>query len=237
MGIAALPLGVRHLTAALLVARRARKNDVVYSTGMLGRTAFGCAIAHRPFVAKLTQDPAFERALRRRRFRGGPVEFQTSGSARLLRAARDREVRRAARIVCPSSFLAGLVRGWGVAADRISVIPNPAPPLSELPEPVDGSENRVPLLAFAGRLTAPKALGVLLEAVAQAPGVQLELAGDGDERAALEARSHELGLDGRVTFLGPLPGRRCCRSSVARTRCACPRSGRTSRTRSSRRLR
>jgi glycosyltransferase involved in cell wall biosynthesis len=37
------------------------------------------------------------------------------------------------------------------------------------------------------------------------PEVDLELAGDGDEREALEARAHELGLDGRVRFLGSLP--------------------------------
>ena len=53
-------------------------------------------------------------------------------------------------------------------------------------------------------MTAPKALGVALEAVAQVPEVDLELAGDGDERAALEAQSRELGVDGRVRFLGSL---------------------------------
>ena len=118
---------------------------------------------------------------------------------------RDREVRRAARIVCPSSFLAGLHARLGGRRRPNLRDPERGTAVSKLPDPVDGSENRVPLLAFTGRLTAPKALGVLLEAVAQAPGVQLELAGDGDERAALEARSHELGLNSHVTFLGPLP--------------------------------
>ena len=193
--------GIRHLQTAALIRERARKNDVVYSTGMLGRTALGASTARRPFVAKLTQDPAFERALRRGQFAGDPVEFQSSGSARALRAARDRELRLAAHVICPSSFLAELVRAWGVPADRISVLPNPSPPLPELPERVRGDR---PLLAFAGRMTAPKALGVALEAVAQVPEADLELAGDGDERAALEARAHELGLNGRVRFLGTL---------------------------------
>jgi glycosyltransferase involved in cell wall biosynthesis len=197
-----LPVGVRHLTAVSRLRERAARNDVVYSTGMLGRTTLGCALARKPFVAKLTQDPAFERALRRGQFQGDPVGFQSTGSARALRAARDFEVRRAAHVVCPSAFLAGLVRGWGVPEERISVLPNPAPPVPELPEQARGER---PLLAFAGRMTAPKALGVALEAVAQVPGVELALAGDGDEREALEARAHELGLDGRVRFLGSLP--------------------------------
>jgi glycosyltransferase involved in cell wall biosynthesis len=194
--------GVRHLMAASLIRERARKNDVVYSTGMLGRTALGAGTARRPFVAKLTQDPAFERALRRGQFEGDPVEFQASSSSRVLRTARDHELRRAAHVVCPSAFLAEIVRGWGVPAERISVLPNPTPPVPALPEP---EPHKRPLLAFAGRMTAPKALGVALEAVAQVPEVDLQLAGDGDERAALEARAHELGLDGRVRFVGSLP--------------------------------
>ena len=59
-----------------------------------------------------------------------------------------------------------------------------------------------PLLAFAGRINAQKALDVLLEALAQVDGPTLALAGDGPERERLEARATELGLDGRVRFLG-----------------------------------
>jgi glycosyltransferase involved in cell wall biosynthesis len=197
-----LPVGARHLAGAALVGARAARSDVVYSTGMLGRTALGCSLARRPFVAKLTQDPAFERALRHGRFAGDPVQFQATSAARALRAARDLEVRRAAHVTCPSEFIAGLVRSWGVPPERISVLPNPTPPLPGLPERTRGDR---PLLAFAGRLTAPKALRVALEAVARVPEVDLALAGDGDERRALEARARELGLDGRVRFLGSLP--------------------------------
>jgi glycosyltransferase involved in cell wall biosynthesis len=194
--------GVRHLMAASLIREGARRNDVVYSTGMLGRTALAAATARRPFVAKLTQDPAFERALRRGQFEGDPVEFQSSTAARGLRKARDAELRRAAHVVCPSAFLAELVRGWGVPAERISVLPNPMPPVPELPAPEPRDR---PLLAFAGRMTAPKALGIALEAVAEVPEVDLELAGDGDEREALENRAYELGLGDRARFLGALP--------------------------------
>jgi glycosyltransferase involved in cell wall biosynthesis len=194
--------GVRHLMAASLIREAARRNDVVYSTGMLGRTALAATTARRPFVAKLTQDPAFERALRRRQFSGDPVAFQSSTAARGLRKARDVELRRAAHVVCPSAFLAELVQGWGVSAERISVLPNPMPPVPELPVPEPRDR---PLLAFAGRMTAPKALGIALEAVAEVPEVDLELAGDGDEREALENRAYELGLGDRARFLGSLP--------------------------------
>ena len=43
------------------------------------------------------------------------------------------------------------------------------------------------MLAFAGRLTAQKDLGVALEAMRELDGVRLLIAGDGPERARLEA--------------------------------------------------
>ena len=197
-----VPVGLRHLRAAALISRRAKENDVVYATGMLGRTTAACAVARRPFVAKLTQDPAFERALRRGHYTGSLEEFQhrrVGLTAALLRRARDFELHRAAHVICPSGFLAGLTEGWGVPPARVSVLPNPTPPLPALPDWTPGST-----LAFAGRLTAPKDLGVALDAVAACEGVTLRLAGDGDERSALEARVATLGLGDRVEFLGAL---------------------------------
>jgi glycosyltransferase involved in cell wall biosynthesis len=60
-------------------------------------------------------------------------------------------------------------------------------------------------LAFAGRLTAQKALHVALEALSRVDDVTLTIAGAGDERDRLERIAHELGLAARVRFAGPLP--------------------------------
>src|SRR5207244_12339760 len=56
---------VRHYRGAGLVHHRARNADVVYTTGMFGRSAAGSALARKPYVVKLTADPAFERSRRR----------------------------------------------------------------------------------------------------------------------------------------------------------------------------
>ena len=69
----ALPKGVIHLRTAAEIARRARAADVVYTTGMFGRSSAGSIAARRPYVIKLTADPAFERA-RRRGLVGGNVD-------------------------------------------------------------------------------------------------------------------------------------------------------------------
>ena len=65
-------------------------------------------------------------------------------------------------------------------------------------------------LVFAGRLTPPKALPVLLDAMALVPDAELIVVGDGEERARVEQRIHDL------------QSRRACNSSVRgrATRCS-----------------
>jgi glycosyltransferase involved in cell wall biosynthesis len=97
---------------------------------------------------------------------------------------------------------------WGVEPGRVSVLPNPAPSLPQL-RPRDELRESFglngPALAFAGRLTAQKSLRVALEAVAAVDGVELLIAGAGDERPAIERDIAELGLDARVRLLGAQP--------------------------------
>lgn len=206
-----LPKGAIHARTAAEIARRARWAQVVYTTGMFGRSAAGATLARRPYVVKLTADPAFERARRRGMVGGDVDEFQRShGDAgiRALRVARDAELRHAAHVFTPSAYLRELAVSWGVPAERVSVLPNPTPPLPEL-RPRDELRDELglsgPALAFAGRLTAQKSLGIALEAVARNEGVELLIAGDGDERATLERRTVELELGDRVRFLGAQP--------------------------------
>lgn len=209
-----LPVGVRHLRGAALVRSRARRADVVYTTGMFGRSSAGALAARRPYVVKLTADPAFERSRRRGLVEGDVDQFQGGGGGPLgfaLRRARDFELRRAAHVYCPSAYLRKLVLGWGIPSDRVSVLPNPVPALPALPEReqlrrelgLNGAT-----LAFAGRLTAQKSLTRALDAVAAADGVQLVIAGDGPDRAALERHAADVGVAERVTFLGAQPRQR-----------------------------
>jgi glycosyltransferase involved in cell wall biosynthesis len=209
-----LPVGLRHVRGADLIRSRARRVDVVYTTGMFGRSSAGALAARRPYVVKLTADPAFERT-RRRGLVGGDVdEFQQGGGgpiAQVLRRARNLELRRAAYVYCPSAYLRRLVLSWGIPSERVSVLPNPVPSLPDLAERAElrrafGLNGAT--LAFAGRLTAQKSLGRALAAVASTSDVQLVIAGDGPDREALERQARELGIANRVTFLGTQPRRR-----------------------------
>ncbi|MBA2424485.1 MAG: glycosyltransferase family 4 protein [Actinobacteria bacterium] len=206
----AAPAGLRHARVAAWIRERASHADVVYATSMLGRAVLGSSLARRPVVVKLVADEAYERARRWELFEGDLDAFQRFGGGlriRLLRQARDRALRRVAHLVCPSGYLAALAVSWGVPRERVTVLPNAAPALPLLP----GREGaRVqfgvggPLLAFAGRITKQKALEVALEALGRVDGVALAIAGDGPDLPDVRQRVAELGLDGRVRFLGPL---------------------------------
>jgi len=175
---------------------------------MIRRAAIGARLARRPLVVKLVSDEAFERATRSGRYAGTLDEFQRVPGGlrtRFLRATRNAAVRSARHVFCPSAYLRDVALQWGLEAERASVLPNPAPEIPDL-QPRDhlrrdfGFDGNV--LVFAGRLGPQKALDVALDALVEVPGVDLVVAGDGPKRPALERRVAELGLNGRVRFLG-----------------------------------
>ena len=209
-----LPRGIRHARAAALVANAAKRADVVYTTGMFGRSALGARFARCPYVLKLTADPAFERAVRGG-LTGDDPRSLPEGASRASDpvaqySAGSGGARRRARLL-PERVSAELAIGWGVPPSRVSVLPNPTPSLPPLAEP-DAVRRELDvngrLLVFAGRLTAQKALGVALDALALTEEVSLVVVGDGPDRQALERRASELNLGSRARFLGPQPRQR-----------------------------
>ena len=104
----------------------------------------------------------------------------------------------------------------GVPADKVTVIPN-AVDLHEFssPQPPDpalvqrfGLAGK-PVIGFFGSFYHYEGLHLLLEAMpdllAAAPDLRVLLAGGGPQDQNLRARAAELGLDGKVIFLGRVP--------------------------------
>ena len=185
------PPGVRHFLTTGLVHRAARDADVVYSTGMLGRSVAGSL--RTPLVVRLAGDPAYERALRRGWTKVPLDRFQSQGGAAIaaLRHVRDFELRRARRIIVPSQAFADIVHGWGF---ETAVIPHAV----SAPNVSRAREGR--RLVFAGRLVPQKALSVAFDAIRQNEDVTLFVVGDGPERAKVEAQA-----PANVRFLGAQP--------------------------------
>jgi glycosyltransferase involved in cell wall biosynthesis len=112
------------------------------------------------------------------------------------------------RHVAVSRFVAGRLRDrFGVDANRIVVIPNAVePPPAVAPAARLRAEiaraARTPLALTVARLDAQKGIAHLVDAAAMVPEVVFAIAGDGPDRAALEARAAERGVSARIRFLG-----------------------------------
>ena len=195
------PFPVRYGELTVRAAGAARHADAVYASSTYAAAAAASLAARRPLVVKLVSDPGYERARRWGLFGGTLEEFQRAGGARLtvLKRARTCTLRRARMLVVPSRYLAEIARGWGLDAERLHVVPNPAPPARK----TEATERSG--LVFAGRLTRQKAMHVALDALAYVPTTALTIIGDGPDRARLERHAHDAGLNGRVRFVGSLP--------------------------------
>lgn len=136
-------------------------------------------------------------------------------AARRFMTAVARFYRRCAEVTTPSQATAEAMRRVGF--DRpLVVVSNPID--CGLFSPVSAGQRQVlrqalgligPTVVYAGRLGIEKKVKVLIEAIARLadrhPGLTLALAGHGTERPALEGFVADLGLTGRVRFLGSLP--------------------------------
>jgi len=119
-------------------------------------------------------------------------------------------VRRADRVICVSGFTAGNVRRrYRVPESRIRIVHNaidggPAIERTAPPAP--------PLVLFVGRLTRQKGPGRFLEAARRVlegmPEARFAIAGTGERLPWLRRRAGELGLAGKVSFLGFVPPER-----------------------------
>ncbi|WP_204112508.1 glycosyltransferase family 4 protein [Shimia biformata] len=115
----------------------------------------------------------------------------------------DRKIEKARFVACISHFC----RAQGMAFSsqdhwqKLHIIHCGVDPARYSP----GRRDPAQQVLFVGRLAAVKGVPILLhalEALRDVKGLQLDLIGDGPDRAALEAQAHAMGLQDRVRFLG-----------------------------------
>lgn len=113
--------------------------------------------------------------------------------------------RRCDHLVCITPDIKAHCVKHGFPETRVHVIPNFVDDESAA-APADraayGTPSDAPLVFALGRLHENKGFDVLLRAMAAVPGAWLWIAGDGPLRAKLERQAAELGIAGRVRFLG-----------------------------------
>jgi glycosyltransferase involved in cell wall biosynthesis len=163
--------------------RRLRRNaDVVLVNGLYFETALALG-GHVPLVAKVVGDTVWERARNVEATRLCLEDFQDKpGSCmwRVLHGLQGRCMARFQSVFTPSEYLRGIVAGWGVARERLSVIPNAV----NFPE-LDRGSPEVDLVSVA-RLVPWKGLMELVD-LAVEQDISLALVGEGPLRGELEA--------------------------------------------------
>jgi glycosyltransferase involved in cell wall biosynthesis len=198
LGVERAPLWLEHLPAALHAIRGAAG---------AGAVLFGTGYWSNLLV----------RAARRR---GGdrvlnlvgvmPSAAGGSALAKALRRLADRAtIARVDAFAASAPAIAAELEALGAPADRIRVIPNAIDPdairaAGERPLPT-GFPAQGPVIACVARLETVKGVEFLLRALPKVPGASLALAGVGSLAAPLRALAGDLGIAGRVRFLGWVP--------------------------------
>lgn len=197
----------RRLRAFARAAAQARDADLVHAHfALYALLPVLTSLRSKPLVLQF-QGPWADEAI---------VSRDASRLGAFVRRTVERTVYRRARhaLVLSSAFRRVLVERYGFVPWDVRVVP-PGVDLQTY-SPGDRSAARhaleLPPDAFVGftarRLVARMGVDVLLEAWTQLDDdAVLVVAGDGDERPALERQARELGLDGRVRFLGTLDDR------------------------------
>lgn len=115
----------------------------------------------------------------------------------------------AAGIIAVSQALKDGLVGLGVPPAHIHVLRNGVDLAMFRPLDRDGARKRLgvvgPMLLSVGNLVEPKGHDLVIDALRSLPQYSLLICGEGPERPALERRVKELGVMGRVRFLGRIP--------------------------------
>ncbi len=165
------------------------RHRAVLVNGLQDRLRWAARLIRFRYVLKVVGDTAWEAA----RNSGGCSlsfdAFQADAAARRPWAAIVEEqywiAHMASQVVVPSEYLRRVVRGWGIPADRISVVLNGVDLPEAPPCTPPGSKHRAPgapfKVLFVGRLTNWKGVETILLAVAKLGGVTATIVGDGPE--------------------------------------------------------
>jgi glycosyltransferase involved in cell wall biosynthesis len=209
---------VRVIKTVWKVYRLSGKSDVVYVNGLSSEAVLGALLAGRPTVHKVVGDYAWERAVGRGWFTGTLEEFQTHREKgkewlfSILKAVRTLPMQHASVLITPSTYLAQLVKSWGIPEARVQVIRNSAPKGGGRGEGAGvrrkGGEGCNWTLATVCRLVPWKGVDGIIDVLRDLPHTRLVVVGDGPERTFLGECARRAGVADRVEFVGEVGAER-----------------------------
>lgn len=188
---------LRFVKSVLLILKKSKLSDSIFSNGLFEETAFALILKKRKSVAKVVSDPIWERALNNGETCLNVIEFNTSKlrlKHLLQRLLLKWSLNRFEVITCPSSQLKTIIENWGVKTP-IQFIPNGVSMLDEKSTSKDFD------LVTVCRLITLKNIDIIIR-VSVKTNVSVAIVGSGPEENKLKELAISLGA--KVTFFGQL---------------------------------
>ncbi|MDP3697943.1 MAG: glycosyltransferase family 4 protein [Candidatus Taylorbacteria bacterium] len=209
------PKGLKHLIYFFRILGLAKKHDVVLSLNAVsaGLPALMAArMRKKRFLVKIVGDYAWEIAVNKNKSSLLINDFQDTakkGWIKFLAKTQRRVCQKADGVIVPSEYLAGMVKKWGVAPDKVHVIYNGVDFRgSELTKEEARKKIGIPgnLIVSSGRLVPWKGFKMLVKIMPKIleinPFLRLVIIGDGPERPLLGAMIKNMGLERKVYIVG-----------------------------------
>lgn len=209
------PKGLRDLIYFLKILNESKKCDAILSLNAVsvGWPALRVArIRKKRFFVKIVGDYAWEMAINKKKSSLLINDFQDAakrGSIKILSKIQRNVCSGADGVIVPSEYLAGIVKKWGIAPEKIHLIYNGVDfKKSELTREEARKIIGIPgnLIVSIGRLVPWKGFRMLIKIMLKLLEInqfmRLIIIGDGPEKKSLESMVKNMGLDRKVYIVG-----------------------------------
>jgi len=188
------------------LAKLAKDVDVIYAQGPVSSGLPAIIVGFflsKKVIVKVVGDYAWEQARNSGQTEIGIDEFQTqelTGKIGWLKKIEKWVCQKASKVIVPSEYLKGIVRGWGVDEKKIEVVYNAFKKINiERKEEVDRN-----LIVSVGRLVPWKGFDTLIrlmpKLLEENPNFKLRIFGSGPEKKNLRALIDKHGLEDKVSI-------------------------------------
>lgn len=191
------------------ILRGGRNADVIYANGLVTESVWTNCVLRKPILAKVVGDLAWERARDKGWIQDDIDPFQTRRYERRverLRWRRNWTYQHMDCVIVPSGYLKNmLVQYWAIPDRRVRVVYNSFELTGqELPPAAIDLPVKHKIITVC-RLTGWKGVDGLIQVLPELPETGLVIVGDGPLRGELSAQARDLGVEGRVRFVGTIP--------------------------------
>ncbi len=215
-----LPKVLRHIVYFFKVLRAAKGARFIYAldpTSVGVPACMAAGLLGKKFLLRVGGDYAWEQGTQRFGVTETLDEFiahrQPNSRVRLMQRVQSFVAHRAACVVSPSEYLAGIIRTWGVSPYRIKVVySQPELAVSNLFRSDARKKLKLhedeEIIFSSGRLVPWKGFEGLVDAtivVRKERAVRLYIAGEGPGRQTLEQYVQKKDAENFVTLLGQIP--------------------------------